>query len=159
MNNIDINLNVKVKAEYMNNNIHTHIFDSLKKKYEGTCTEEKGYLINVNKINRIIEKSLTEDVELYFLCDCNADVLKPFKGENLKLKVTMIFIHGIFCQLNNLKLLIPHDKLNDYIFDTKKQIYIHKNNNKEIKLNDEINVKITDIRYKKKNYNCIGQII
>ena len=157
MNNIDINLSVKISAQCMNNNIHKHIFESLKKKYEGTCTQEKGYMININKINHIVEQSLTEDVELYFICNCNVNVLKPVKGKDLKLKVTMIFIHGIFCQLNNLKLLIPNDQLSDYIFDAKQKIYTGKNT--KIRLNDEINVKITDIRYKKKNYNCIGQII
>ena len=159
MNNIDINLSIKIKAECMNNNINKYILESIKNKYEGTCSKEKGYFIKVNKVNKIIETFLNEDVELYFTCNCNVDVLKPTKDKELDLKVTMIFVHGIFCQLNNLKLLIPQDELTNYIFDGQEKKYIHKNSKREIKNNDTIKTKIIDIRYKKKNFNCIGQII
>ena len=59
----------------MNNKINKYIFESITKKYEGTCSKEKGYFIKVNKVNKIIETFLTEDVELYFICNCNVDVL------------------------------------------------------------------------------------
>lgn len=159
MQNTNLILSTFIEAEKMNNKIKETLFQSIQKKYENTCSENNGYIINIVKLNNIIDSKLSEDVQLHFTCNCNVNILKPSVKDQIKFKVTMMFIHGIFCQLNNLKVLIPHDQLKKFTFDSKNKIYISEDKKTEIKINDEIIVEIIDIRYKKKNFNCIGKII
>ena len=66
----------------------------------------------------------------------------------------MIFNHGIFCEKSNLKLLIPINNLSSYNFDNKKKQFSKPGI--ILKKDDTIQVEITNIRYNKHNFNCIG---
>ena len=59
---------------------------------------------------------------------------------------------------NKLKILVPTNMLDEYNFQSNPPKFVHKNIKKEIVKGDKINIILTDIRYNKQNYNCIGKI-
>ena len=70
----------------------------------------------------------------------------------------MIFSGGLFINIKNkIKLLIPISSLSDYKFDASTKTF--KGEKSVIKENDEIKIKITGIKYSKKNFNCFGELI
>jgi DNA-directed RNA polymerase subunit E'/Rpb7 len=74
-------------------------------------------------------------------------------------KVSMIFSGGIFINIKNkIKLLIPISSLKNYKFEQSTKTFV-KDDKTVIKENDEIKIKITGIKYSKKNFNCFGELI
>ena len=73
----------------------------------------------------------------------------------------MIFNSGIFVNIKNkLKVLIPLTELTNYIYDSSKNIFIMKDDDKNILKKDiNINICILDMKYSKKQFSCFGKII
>ena len=66
----------------------------------------------------------------------------------------MMFNHGIFASVDKLKVLIPQKDLIGYRFNDADKTY--SKHGKNISKDDNIKVKITNIKYMKKEYSCIG---
>jgi polyribonucleotide nucleotidyltransferase len=91
--------------------------------------------------------------------DIDVDVLRPDINSIYVDKVSMIFGGGLFINIKNkIKVLIPVSSLINYKFDASTKTFI-KNDKTVVKENDEIKVKITGIKYSKKNFNCFGELI
>ena len=160
MNTIDLDLMIELSPDHMNSNIHKVLFEKLKEKHEGTCTQKNGYIIEILEIKKINNNIINEYGNLFFNTTCKTEILKPSVGNILNFTVNMIFNHGIFANLNNLKVLIPQSLLgNTHDYDDLNKVYISKNDEySNIKIDDGISVKITDLRYLNKNYSCIGTL-
>jgi len=154
MEKIDIIKDIILEAKYLNNNIRENIIEQIK-KLKDLCTEEYGYIIDINdNINIITNKILDNTGDILFKIKFEAEVLKPVIGMELEARINMIFNHGIFCQYLNLPILIPYTKLSEYEYIDKK----FKKGENELQIGDNIIVKITDIRYHNKNINCIASL-
>ena len=147
---------IYILPEEIVNNIHDLIDSKIKEKYEKTCNKDYGYILKIenvgqnytNIINTIGNGEILFNV--YFICL----VLKPNKGMTLTGKIYMIFRHGIFANIDKIKILIPESKLNKWTFE--KDQFIKED--KILKIGDVININISDTRYEKKNFSCIGSL-
>ena len=154
MEDKDITTNIILEAKYLNNNIQENILNKIQ-ELKDSCTEEHGYIININNdINIISNKIIDNTSDTLFKTKFRARVLKPAIGMELEAKINMIFNHGIFCQYLNLPILIPYTKLVGYEYIDKK----FKKGEEEFQIGSSINVRITDIRYHNKNINCIASL-
>ena len=154
MDTLQLRLLVEISPKYMIKNIDPYIKKELNNKYKDNCYKNIGYIIDI--IDYKIEDNYINDISnnLVFVTICKTLLLKPKIGKIIDCNITMIFNHGIFCEKSNLKLLIPISNLSSYHFDNKK-----KNFSKPgiiLKKDDMIQVIITNIRYSKHNFNCIG---
>jgi DNA-directed RNA polymerase subunit E'/Rpb7 len=96
---------------------------------------------------------------IVFILDIDVDVLRPDINSIYVDKVSMIFGGGLFINIKNkIKVLIPVSSLINYKFDVATKSFI-RNDKTVVKENDEIKVKITGIKYSKKNFNCFGELI
>ena len=143
-----------IKAKDLNSNVRKNIEKKLE-SLENTCTQENGYIIKFIKIleiknNKILENSGNVLLKVKFF----AKVLNPYVGAVLRSKITMIFRHGIFCEYNTMPILVPYTKLVGYNFMNS----TFQRDNNILKIHDYINVVITDIRYSKNKFNCIGSL-
>ena len=57
-----------------------------------------------------------------------------------------------------MRILIPKLSLNKYELEKKENDYILKLENKEIHENDTINLKLTEIRFEKEGFSCLGTL-
>ena len=151
---------ITIDPEFLYSDLKVKLFDKVKTVYENECTQENGYILKVNKIVNIKDNYISNvNSNIIFILDIDVDVLKPDINSIYVDKVSMIFSGGLFINIKNkIKVLIPMSSLTNYKFDTVTKSFI-KNDKTVVKENDEIKVKITGIKYSKKNFNCFGELI
>ena len=146
--------------EFLDENLSSHIKEKLKENYEGECSKRDGFICKILGIfsyrnNHIINNPLIE-----FNISFKAMVLKPEPGKVLSVKVNMVFHHGIFAELNSLKILIPTSRLKKYKFknviESSESYFYYKKN--EISVGSNIKAKIVEVRYERGKYSCIGDL-
>ena len=150
-----IELPLEISPEYMVKQIKKYVYDFAKSKYEGTCSKENGYIVSVKKYLKTVSVHLNDNSNnIMFLAKFKVLCLKPEINKKFSCVVEMIFRHGIFAQINNLKVLVPASILEDFEFN--KDSFTKKN--LSIKKGDTIDIIITEIKYEKQNYSCIGKL-
>jgi DNA-directed RNA polymerase subunit E'/Rpb7 len=151
---------VCIEPEYLYSDLKAKLFEKVKKIYENECTKENGYILKVNKIENVKDNYISNvNSSIVFILDINVDVLKPDINEIYTDKVSMIFGGGLFINIKNkIKVLIPISSLTNYKFDASTKTFL-RSDKTSIKENDEIKIKITGIKYSKKNFNCFGELI
>ena len=151
---------ITIEPEFLYYDLKAKLFDKVKTVYENECTQENGYILKVNKIVNIKDNYISNvNSSIIFILDIDVDVLRPDINSIYVDKVSMIFGGGLFINIKNkIKVLIPMSSLTNYKFDTATKSFI-KNDKTVVKENDEIKVKITGIKYSKKNFNCFGELI
>lgn len=125
------------------------------------CYYEHGFIVKIlYKSIKILENetSLT-DSNINFKISFKVYVVKPEKYDKIKCKVNMIFNHGVFAGIYNLKILIPKNELKEYEFMKIDDSSVFKSKKSKISVDDEVMCEITAIRYDKKQYSCIGKLI
>ena len=125
------------------------------------CYYEHGFIVKIlYKSIKILENetSLT-DSNINFKVSFKVYVVKPEKYDKIKCKVKMIFNHGVFAGIYNLKILIPKNELKEYEFMKIDDSSVFKSKKSKISVDDEVMCEITAIRYDKKQYSCIGKLI
>ena len=150
---------IQLEPEFLYSGLNAKLLDNVKKVYENECTKETGYILKVNKIVRIKDNYISNvNSSIIFVVDIDVDILKPEINAVYTDKVSMIFSGGLFINImNKIKLLIPISSLSDYSFDPATKTFVKCKS--VIKENDEIKIKITGIKYSKKNFNCFGELI
>jgi DNA-directed RNA polymerase subunit E'/Rpb7 len=149
---------LSIEPKYLDKDLDIHLLNKLKKTIIGTCSYEYGYIININKIIKIFDNFIAPANSLIvFNIIYEAEVLKPKIGQYLKGTVCMVFQNGIFVNINDkMKVLVPSSFMKSYTFC--KNYFINNENNSKISINDEVTVKITRIKYEKKEFGCIGEL-
>lgn len=158
MEEMEIIERIFLEPEFLTDDIKNNIFNKIKKKFEGYCNYEYGYFVKIIEIINILDNwvsNVTHNV--IFKVKFKAVILRPEKEKILECNVKMIFQHGIFMEINKLKLLIPIGCLKNYEYDKNSGTFISKK--KTIKITDVVKVKIKDVRYENKNFSCIGEIV
>jgi DNA-directed RNA polymerase subunit E'/Rpb7 len=150
-----------IEPEFLYTGLNEKLLDKVKKVYENECTKETGYILRVNKIVEIKDNYISNvNSSIVFVLDIDVDVLKPEINAVYIDKVSMIFSGGLFINIKNkIKLLIPISSLSEYKFDSSTKTFTDSKDKILIKENDEIKIKITGIKYSKKNFNCFGELI
>jgi hypothetical protein len=70
----------------------------------------------------------------------------------------MIFQHGIFVDVKNkLKVLVPIKSMKTYVFED--DFFINKKENSKISISSELSIRIIMIKYEKKEFSCIGELV
>lgn len=151
---------VCVEPEFLYYDLNAKLLEKVKKVFENECTQENGYILKINKISRIKDNYISNvNSSIVFIIDIDVDNLKPEIDAVYTDKVSMIFSGGLFINIKNkIKLLIPISSLKNYKFEQSTKTFV-KDDKSVIKENDEIQIKITGIKYSKKNFNCFGELI
>lgn len=138
------------------NDIHKNIDTKLRKRI-GSCTKENGYIIDIHEIyhDKTTNKISRVSGNCIFTISYKMTTLKPEAGHVYKAIVNCIFKEGIFCEYNNIKILIPISEIKNYTFQNSKFI----NKSKSIEISNIIQVHINIVRYEDQNYQCIGRMI
>jgi DNA-directed RNA polymerase subunit E'/Rpb7 len=152
---------ITIEPEFLYSDLRAKLFDKVKNVYENECTQENGYILKVNKIVSIKDNYISNvNSNIIFVLDIDVDVLRPDINSIYVDKVSMIFSGGLFINIKNkIKVLIPVSSLTNYKFDASTKTFIRIDDKTVVKENDEIKVKITGIKYSKKNFNCFGELI
>lgn len=154
MNTSEITKKISLEPVYIDHNIKTNIFERIKETTKDDCYEDHGYILGIEKVNTI-----TPIYDNVFEVKFDANVLKFEIGDKTYAKVCMVFPDGIFLiAFDKQRILVPYSYLTDYTFNTLQSSYIRTKDGKEIKEGDIVNVEITNVKYNRKQFNCIAKL-
>ena len=150
-----------IEAEYLDQNVLDHVLNKIRHTCKNECTKEDGYIIDVNKIVNVKNNYISNvNSDIVFIVAFEAEILKPEVGKQFTDKVCMIFSGGIFINIKDkFKVLIPQSCLDKYTYESTTKMFVHNDNNTSIKEDDIITIVITVMKYSKKNFSCIGNIV
>ena len=159
METVTISKDIELSPSSLHQGYFNDIYNNLCDKYRDTCTKDNGYIIDILDDLKLNSNRISNNTaNIIFNVSFTAKILKPEIGNEIKCSVDMLSWHGIFAGINKLKVLIPENALTNYYFDQQNSKYVNKKSKSEIKNGDEITIELTDIRYTKNNYNCIGKL-
>jgi len=149
--------NIELSPEYMNNSIRDTLLSKLQDKYVNkTCKD--GYITRLNSIISIDDSYINDNTYfLIFVVSCDVDIFTPEVDLELDCTVHLVINHGIIAYSNiveSLSIFIPISNLGGMGF--KGDMFT--SDTMSIRRDDDIRVKITSIKYEKKNYKCIATI-
>ena len=155
---ITIQKQICLEPKYFDKDIKNHLYEKIKMTMIGNCDQEYGYIMEISPSVTILENFVaTSTTGVFFTVKFNAKTIKPEINQIYDCTITKIFPHGIFAEVHKIKILIPADKVTNFVFDKVSQTFKFKKT--ELKVGDEIKVEIEKERYEKQNFKCIGKLI
>ena len=157
--------NVTLTPSELRENIQELLVSKLNKKYL-TCNINYGYVYKIlavhNKYTTLIDNNSSN---INFDLKFKIERILPIVNMKLNCTVHTIFNHGIFAQVEDkIKILVPSSTISDYFFQKNQSdsipasCFCKKDKSSIIKKNDTISIIITDVKYSKNRYNCIGKL-
>lgn len=159
---VEIVKSLSIGPQYMDENIIKNVVHMLKNKYEKTCEEENGLILNIENIKDIQNMISKDSCSIIFEITFTAKTIKPEKNSDISFIPTLILAKGIFGKLyDNINLFIPESSLKKKGWIFKEDSFFlsssskEKEKDKKIDKKTEINVLIKDIKFNTNKYNCI----
>lgn len=153
---VNIKKSIGLSPAYFDTGIKKHLFNKLKQETENECSEQNGYIINVKKLVRIINNSISPTTsETIFDLEFQAETIKPVKNQEFSAVVCMVFSEGILAEVKNkLKVLIPMHYIEGYEFSN----CILRKDEKTIEKNSVIDIIVVSAKYSDGAFSCIAQL-
>lgn len=150
---------ISIEPQYLYRDLDKHILEKILFVCKDECDKSYGYILNVNKVVKVKDNYISNvDSNAIFIVDIEILSLLPKINDVYSDKVSMIFSGGLFINYKNkIKILIPISSLDDYSYDSTNKI-LKGPKKTSIKENDTIKVKITGVKYSKKNFSCFGEM-
>ena len=177
---------VSLPPMYLHRGIKNALLSQLKKNLENSCSQKNGYIVEVKNIESIVSNTISRAYSnIVVKVNFAVETLKPEEGSEFEGEVVMVFEDGVFVMVKNrLKIMIPestlkkavyeenmplsmnHEEMDDEETEQMKKEQSHLSEGRfvvskgkkkiTIKKGDKVKVKVSDLRYEKNNYSCIG---
>lgn len=149
-------ININKTIEFIPNpkdNSETYWLSLFKEKYNSTCNKKYGYILDILKINKVLNSTISiYNGNCILTCEIQIVNLLPIIHNSIEGIIQKIYKEGIFLLCENcMKIFIPTENLKDNHYSGNLKDF-------KPKINEQIIVKIIDIRFSKGKYDCIGKI-
>lgn len=137
------------------------LLDKIVEKFEKKSFEQNGIISKVLKILECKSLPITENsIYLQFLITFEAETYKPLVDNEMEISIHKIYSYGIFYFDEQIRILIPSSSFeDDYSLEKKEDVFILKNKkNETIQEGDTIKIILTNVRFEKNGFNCLGKI-
>ena len=146
---------IPVDCSALGPNLNTYLKSKLDECI-GKCTQEYGYIMEVGKF-KIVDTEIsraTSETNMSVLVEFST--IKPEIGMTLRATISMCVAgQGMYVYSNGkIKILIPERTLKNFKFENS----TYKSTDKVLSIGDEIDVTITNIKFDKNNFQCIGVV-
>lgn len=146
---------IEIEPEYLHREIEAVIIERLRTKFCNKCSQKQGYIFDISPIIKILSNQMSRvSMNIVFEVQFTAECFKPEEGKEIEAQIKMLFEHGIIAEKYGMKILIPKGSITGKIKDG-----ILKMDKREIRANDTIRIRLTTVKYDKKNFSAIGNII
>ncbi len=107
----------------------------------GKCTKEDGFVCEVSNIRIMQENTISRITgHVIFKVNYTYTSLKPEKDHIYPAKIIHVFDEGVFCEYQYIRIFVPHSS-------------------KTFQVGDTISIRIQNIRFEDKQYQCIGHYL
>ena len=151
---------ISIRPDQLGPNLISTINDIIEHTYVGKCHPTYGY-VNSIKNTKISENHGIEDrtCNNIFSVNCDIDCILPTIGMILiGCEIIMQHESGVFLSYNNLRILVPLSKLNDYEYNRLENVFICKFSDDVLYTGDKCDIEIIDVKYSNGMFNCIGML-
>jgi DNA-directed RNA polymerase subunit E'/Rpb7 len=148
--------------DQLNYNYKDIIYDLIQKDCVNSCIKEIGYVKQIIKIQKIVyDEIMKMTPNIFIKVLIEIECYLPKIGDHLQIRVELVFNHGIFANFNKIKVLVPIYNCQEYeLIQDFTETYLQKKNSlSKIKKNDIIYIEITNLRFEKENFSCLGKIL
>lgn len=161
MKTININTYIILSPNELTKNLDDIILDKLNAKYSNKCIKKYGYILEVEEFKHdcnIIMSRVNQD--MYVKCNVKILSIIPRINQIYYGIVKIVYPQGIFIKLLNIfDTLIPFEFMTKKNYKFVNGSFVHQINGHVISVESFVNVKIIDMNYDKKNFNCIAELI
>jgi len=157
-----VTLSVRLEPSKLTPDYRCHLLSMLREKYTDRCIRDLGYVFDISDIVILSNSIQNEDGSVLFSVDASCSIMMPHIGQELDTVVDMIFAHGLFVSYRKImQVLVPFHKLTEkqYVFKTGFGSCSYASPSHTIHIHDPIRVRLTDFRFHKDHYACIGELI
>ena len=151
MNIQTIDKRIIIEPALLNDDVKKLIKQKIMKEQ---CTERYGYIIDIIDIISYSTLLSRNDGSNIVNTKVKVNTFTPFIGLCCKSVVNMIFPQCIFAEYMNIKIVIPASELLNFEYNNQ----VYKKDEFVIKIGDILEIEITNVRYKNKNFSCIGKL-
>lgn len=145
---------INLEPKFLDQNIEQHLLSKIVESTVNECSKKNGYILSVNCI-----QSFDNIEDTVFLVKFEAETFKPTIGDEVTGKVFMIFKDGVFVNIaDKQKMLIPAMTMKSFKFDSVNNIYTNEEG-LTIQEGDEIQTKISAVKYTKGGFSCCGCLV
>lgn len=160
METIDVITHVTILPNEIGTDLKTLVQKKLDNMYVKKCIKKYGYIIEIldYKCDDMLMLSKVNQF-MYLKCNVKLLTLTPKVGEIYYGFVKIIYPQGIFVKIMNIfDTLIPLESLrkNNYVY--KFDSFVNEQTGHCVKKDNFVNVRVIDINYDKKNFNCIAEL-
>lgn len=153
-----IRLSVYLESHEQCKEYKSLLLKKLKENYEKKAFEKHGIINLILSIDKIHYEEMMKTVPtIYFLIDTVVETYFPKKDDIIDLKISKILNYGIFLECDSFRVLIPSippsyqlEKDKDFFYKTDKGF---------IRVGDNIEFKITDVRFEKAGFHCLAKLL
>jgi DNA-directed RNA polymerase subunit E'/Rpb7 len=166
METVNIVRRLCLHPSLLGHGIKGHLLSKARSSYNGECSKDHGYMLEVDKIVRILDNNVTSaNSDAMFTVEFQVQVLKPQKGKTYKGAICMVTSSGLFVNVDEkLKVLIPRSELGDYTFQcitvdegaTKENIFSF--GDIRLKIGVSVMITITNMQYSGGKFSCYGKL-
>jgi DNA-directed RNA polymerase subunit E'/Rpb7 len=156
---------VSLDAKYLDHNLPIHLLNRVRELFEKKCVKKYGYVLEIQSLSSVNGNIISSGTSrANFDVSFNALTLKPEKGSEFEGTVCMCLESGVLVQIQNvMRVLIPDQQLEllGFTFDNVAKIFARSVNGKvsTVEAGMLVNVKITQIKYEKRQFHCIGKLM
>lgn len=137
----------KVLPMHFNSGFNSNLHEEISKRVTGKCDNETGYIVKLLEVNKILENCIhNSSSDIILTVQFTVENFKPIKGLIIDGIVCAVYTDGILATVQNQKVLIPAST-----YDSERV--------KDIKQNEKIKMKITNVRYEDHKFSCLAEIV
>lgn len=157
LSNRKIKVKVEMMPEQINHQWKLYLFSQLCQKYQGKCTRDDGYIVQVKKILKIYDQYVTIHGKILFFLEILTECILPKIGDCIDVTIDMIFSHGVFCHHKMLRMMMPFVKCKPLQFrqEFSTNSLFHPYTKQIMRKGDVMRVLIDDVRFENDFYSCI----
>jgi DNA-directed RNA polymerase subunit E'/Rpb7 len=158
---ITFDTDILVEPVYFND-IVTRVTTNVNSKYLNKCTKNWGHILKILNIDIKDNKIAPSDSMVIFIVECKIQNLKPVAGDTVRGRVTMIKEYGLMVDILNLNkqpIFVATKDLNGYTYCQNDGSYKREDTGDIIDINDELEVRVQNVRYMNCLFNCSGKFV
>lgn len=155
---VTIRKKVSLEPKYIDKNYKNHLHKKLVTKFQGSCSEEHGYITEIGNDIEIIGNFIDTRGYIIFDIKLNITALKPEKNVIYTAQVMMIDSVGIFVTVEDkLQIIIPEERAGKYKYNEEDETFKYKK--KVISENSTVRVQLLEYRFENNSFQCIGKLV
>lgn len=155
-------LYISLEPGMLNQEYKENILSSLKQKYEKKCLSKYGF---IHEIKRIVKIQSDEIGSIFptsnLIAATELTCFLPRINMRFEIRISIILVHGIFCYMDKIRILIPIANLAHWELqkDFTSQKLINKIDHRILKKDDVILIRLEEVRFEKDGYSCIAKLL